>query len=220
MEAQLLRRPAASCKCLLKPSSSTTSASLPITAIRTKLTASRHRRALNVPPHPSMLLTPSSSADHILFNPPSSAPSVYHTPFKFLPKSDPRRRANLPSLFASSTTINYNPDSTSSSSSTTDLPPVVLEAELKQKTHHLTKEDVEEMRRLREQDPVANTVQNLANKFRCSKLFVMMCCQAPREYRDQKQAQMEAIKNRWGPRRSAAREDRKRRLDMLFRGEL
>ncbi|GAB1315059.1 54S ribosomal protein L20, mitochondrial [Madurella fahalii] len=204
---------------------------------RQKSSSARTRRALRIPPHPSFLssnLDARPAGDHIIFNPPASAPSVYHTPFKFLPKSDPRRRANLASaLFASSTTVQYNDSSNSSSShndsgeptaatappSPEDLP-VVNELDLRPTNHSVTKEDIEQMRALRLADPVANSVQTLAERFGCSKLFVMMCCQSPREHRDQVKAQEEAVKERWGPRRAAAREERRRRWEMVLNGEL
>jgi hypothetical protein len=87
-------------------------------------------------------------------------------------------------------------------------------------THHLTKEDIEQMRALRAEDPVKNSVQALAERFGCSKLFVMMCCQSPREHRDRMKAAEEAAKARWGPRRAAAREERARRWEMVANGEI
>ncbi|AEO63467.1 70dddb5d-2b6c-4512-bab2-1054921963d9 [Thermothielavioides terrestris] len=199
---------------------------------RQKSSAARTRRALRIPPHPSFFAGPDGgtarpTTDEIIFNPPSSEPSVYHTPFKFLPKTDPRRRANLTSeLLASSTTIQY-PSSSSSSSSTATAPkspedfPALGRVPTQDKPpHHLTKADIEEMRRLRAEDPVTNSVQTLARRFGCSKLFVLMCCQAPPEHRARVQAELEATQARWGPRRRAAREERARRFAMLFNGEL
>ncbi|KAK3685841.1 mitochondrial ribosomal protein subunit L20-domain-containing protein [Podospora appendiculata] len=232
MEARLLRRPAATCCHRLLASSTTPAASLlppvtlqfPSTGARHKSTTNRTKRALNIAPHASFLNKPSAT-DRIIFNPPSSAASVFHTPFKFLPKTDPRRRANLTSLFASSASIQFNSPSSSASDAapapgTTEdtLPPKI--GGRVGRTHHMTKEDVLEMRRLRETDPVANSVNRLAAKFGCSHLFVLMCCQAPREHKEKHVAAGELVKSRWGPRRRAAREDRKRRLEMLFRGEL
>lgn len=230
---------------LLGPTTSATSALLPSGA-RQKSTSARTRRALRVPPHPSFLSSNIDGVarpreDHIILNPPSSAPSVYHTPFKFLPKSDPRRRANLASaLFSQSTTIQYNSSSSSNSNpdpspsnnnpaepttttatgpSVADLP-VVNKLDLQPKNHSVTREDIEQMRALRRADPVANSVQALAERFGCSKLFVMMCCQSPREHRDAAKAREEAVKARWGPKRAAAREERRRRWEMIANGEL
>jgi hypothetical protein len=86
--------------------------------------------------------------------------------------------------------------------------------------HHLSPADIEEMRRLREADPATNTVQALSARFQCSKLFVMMCCQAPREHRDKVKADLAQTQERWGPRRRAAREERRARMGMVFGGEL
>ncbi|KAL2168240.1 hypothetical protein VTG60DRAFT_248 [Thermothelomyces hinnuleus] len=215
--------------------------------VRHKSTAARTRRALNIPPHPSFLNSGSDrpTTDEIIYNPPSSAASVYHTPFKFLPKSDPRRRANLASeLLASSTTIQYPSSSSSSSSSSSassstatstqppsensssssssdEVPFPSIEGPPRHKArYHLTKADIEEMRRLRAQDPATNTVQALSARFQCSKLFVMMCCQAPKEHKDKVRTDLERIKERWGPRRQAAREERRARMGLLFEGRL
>lgn len=252
MEAMVTRPAVSYCRqaVLSAPTSSrlvllsSTTTTLP-SGIRQKSTAARTRRALNIPPHESFLNPNSSAADRnarpttgqIIYNPPSSAASVYHTPFKFLPKQDPRRRANLASeLFAASTTIQYpsthntrpphhqqspsEPGTTAPPDlSATDFPSIEGEPRYRAR-HHLTKADIEEMRRLRALDPVEHSVPSLSARFRCSKLFVMMCCQAPREHRDKVQAEVEAAKARWGPRRAAARGERKARFGMLFNGEL
>src|SRR5690348_14225955 len=53
----------------------------------------RTKKKLNVKPDASFVFSKDSPAtDHIIFNPPSSAPSVLHTPLKFLPKEDQRRQ--------------------------------------------------------------------------------------------------------------------------------
>jgi hypothetical protein len=63
-------------------------------------------------------------------------------------------------------------------------------------------------------------VLSLARRFKCTTLFVLMCCQAPKEHREKMKALEEKIKARWGPRRRAAREERARRNTMLYNGEL
>ncbi|KAH8911882.1 hypothetical protein BR93DRAFT_932988 [Coniochaeta sp. PMI_546] len=181
--------------------------------IRHQATSSRHKRALRVPPHPSFITSESTpKTDHIIFNPPSSEPSIFSTPFKFLPKTDPRRRANLPALFSS----------LSPSPATNKLPPLLpfLPTPEQPKIHHLKPEDITEMRRLRAEDPVTNSVIALSNKFGCSKTFVMMCCHAPKEHQEKHKLRLAGIRERWGPTRTKAREDRVRRKDMLLRGEL
>lgn len=217
MEVQLqlsVRRSAAaasrscqSSKSLLSPRISTHQ------QIRHQATSSRHKRALRVPPHPSFITSESTpKTDHIIFNPPSSKPSIFSTPFKFLPKNDPRRRANLPALFSSLT-----PAPTSNK-----LPPLLpfLPTPEQPKVHHLRPDDITEMRRLRAEDPVKNSVIALSNKFGCSKTFVMMCCHAPKEHQEMHKERLAAVRESWGPKRTKAREDRVRRKDMLLRGEL
>ncbi|KAK4180578.1 mitochondrial ribosomal protein subunit L20-domain-containing protein [Triangularia setosa] len=226
MEATL-SRPAARCCCLLK---STTTSSTPRLLpsqqqqTRQKSTRARHKAALHIPPHPSFLSNPSSPSSSgsttLIFNPPSSAPSVFQTPFKFLPKSDPRRRANLPqNLFSSSITTNFATQPVDVSSLPTifdDRSPATAP-----KNHSLTKEDVEEMRRLRLADPVENSVLSLARQFGCSVMFVMMCVQAGKEHRDKVHVEPHAAaRERWGPKKREAKEERKRRMDMLMRGEI
>lgn len=186
--------------------------------IRHKATFSRTKRALNIPPHPSFLAADAASEqDTIIFNPPSAAPSVYHTPFKFLPKTDPRRRANLASLFES----HFGGRAAAAAAdavSTSDLPVV---AEHKHTNRGpITREEVEEMRALRASDPHTWTVRNLGVKFDLPMGFIMACCQAPREKIEFERRKMELIRQRWGPAKRKAMEDRARRRQMLYAGEI
>ncbi|RYP45536.1 hypothetical protein DL768_008128 [Monosporascus sp. mg162] len=202
---------------------------------RQQSTASRTKKALKIPPHPSFL-TPPSGASHVVFNPPPSAPSVYHTPFKFLPKSDPRRQANLAQLLlrnasSPSPTIPSSPSSVPTSSSSTsstsehpaaELPPTLTadEHERSQPRRNVTREQVEEMRALRAEDPATWSVHKLAARFGCTPWFVMMCCKSSAEHRAAERARKEAIRARWGPVRALAREERRKRKALLLRGEL
>lgn len=88
------------------------------------------------------------------------------------------------------------------------------------KTYHLTEADVAEMRRLRTEDPAANSVTALATRFKCPKLFVLMCCHSNVQHQEEMAARKDAIKTRWGPRKAQAVEDRKRRKQMLMDGLL
>lgn len=190
--------------------------------IRSKATASRTRRSLNIAPHPSFLDSDSrQQQDYIIFNPPASAASVYHTPFKFLPKNDPRRRANLAKIFESHFTSPAG--GAGPTTTTTDLPKVsglhkhnpAFDAR-----GPITKSEVEEMRRLREEDPHKWDVRALSEKYSIPHIFVMMCCQAPKEKLEFERKKMELIRQRWGPIRAKAKEDRHRRTQMLYRGEI
>ncbi|KAK0727131.1 mitochondrial ribosomal protein subunit L20-domain-containing protein [Lasiosphaeria miniovina] len=259
MEAHLVRRPVASCCCrLLQSAASAAPASgsgmqqlisaskrLTITAspaaapggARFKSSTSRTKRALNVPPEPSFAKRQDKTTG-IIFNPPSSSPSVFNTPFKFLPKSDPRRRANLPSLFTSSTTTKFGPTTGLAGPSSITignppesddptLPPAVDPAAdiARYRTEKLavTPEMVAEIRRLRVEDPWTNSGVAMAQRFNVSHSFIRYATRGIRvqkEYYDDLKKWKEDKQARWGPRRRQAREDRARRLGMLFRGEL
>lgn len=161
---------------------------------------------LKIPPHPSFL-TPSNGEQAIIFNPPSAAPNVYHTPFKFLPKTDPRRQSNLTHLLGVSADSHR-------------LPPAATKTSEIQPKRNVSLEEVDEMRRLRLEDPRTWSVTALAKKFDCTKYFVMMCCKSSDDHRQSEKARLEAIKARWGPIRKKAREERQKRKVLLAKGEL
>lgn len=175
---------------------------------RSHQTTSRTKRALRIRPHPSHLLrnNPASAADEIVFNPPESQPSPYHTPFKFLPPSDPRRANNLKLLFG-------DKDGASDY-----VPP-----EMKRtwaKSYHLTKEDVAELKKLRFEDPETWTVTKLAEKFKCSTKFVRIVGRVPVAFRDKVEENMKRKMATWGPRKLKAFHEKGERIRMIFRGEL
>ncbi|KAK7931688.1 ribosomal protein [Apiospora marii] len=177
----------------------------------------RTKKALKLPPHPSFLVS-AAEADHITYNPPSAAPSVYHTPFKFLPPSDPRRQAQLSSLLRGSTGL---PSTAAASSTTTpEIPALEEKHQVPEPKFNVTREQVAEMRALRAADPMKWSVVRLAEKFECSKLFVMICCKASAQHQAKERERKEAIKARWGPIRTQAREDRKKRRTLLLRSEI
>ncbi|KAL7901534.1 mitochondrial ribosomal protein subunit L20 domain-containing protein [Trichoderma sp. SZMC 28014] len=204
---------------LLASSKAITAAPLPLIPSRGHKTTTRTKRALKIAPHDSFLPSRTSSAaaaaDSIIYNPPSSEASPEHTPFIFLPRSDPRRQAILRLRSSGNDPTAYN----SSSSSESDLPPE-MRYKRRQPKYNLTKEHIEEMRRLRAEDPLTWSVQKLARKFECSTVFVQMAAPAPAEHLQWLKAKMERKMERWGPKRTQAREDRKRRAEMLYRGEL
>ena len=228
MEASLsLFRPAATCCRRVALSSSSTSITTPAAAaglsVRYQSTANRTKRMLNIPPHESFLNVP-VDGDRIIFNPPSSEASVYHTPFKFLPRSDPRRRANIYKLFQPQAT---SPEASAAAASTTtatttaeensNLPPVLYNPT---KSYNVTAEQVDEIRQLRAKDPKKYSVTYLSNKYNCTKVFIMMCTQAPREHQEAHKLARAKIAESWGPRRAAAKLDARRRKEMLHRGEI
>ena len=170
----------------------------------------RTRKALKIKPDPSFLPSKTATSDHIIFNPPSSAPNVYHTPLKFLPKDDPRRK-----LYATSvpTTAKLQ-DGTSPPPRLPRLPPPVRPEY--EKKYHLRAPEIEEIRRLRKEDPKQWTRARLAQKFECSQFFIGLCCSSPEAAKEQDKALAE-IKRKWGRRKTEAREDRQTRKEMWGR---
>ncbi|TFB07475.1 54S ribosomal protein L20 [Trichoderma ghanense] len=207
----------------LSSSSSSSSVLLPLIATRGHKTTARTKRSLKMAPHDSFLPSRSAAfpaADQIIYNPPASEASPEHTPFLFLPRNDPRRLAIMrlrnTSQLSTSASSSAGADAAAGDG---ELPPE-MRYKRRQPKYNLTKEHIDEMRRLRAEDPLTWSVQRLARKFECSTVFVQMAAPAPEEHLRWLRAKMERKKERWGPIRTAAREDRKRRAEMLYRGEL
>lgn len=175
----------------------------------------RTRKKLLVKPEATFLAsTEAPQQDHIIFNPPASAPSIYHTPFKFLPKDDERRK--LMATRRGGTTPSILP------ASSTTLPPVL--GKVREKRYHLTEADVEEIRRLKREDPAKWNRGALARKFDCSELFVKMVCESAKiptdpQRREEHVKAVEAVQARWGRKRRTAKEDRTRRRESWGRDE-
>lgn len=202
METGLLRRPVID---LLSGRSQCLFA-LNTAARRHESSYRRTKHRLNVKPDSSFLLSNNShQQDHIVFNPPSSAPSVQHTPLIFLPKEDKRRQ-----LFAATAARTPAP---------TRLPPVIQKFKPVGVRHHLTEKDIEEIRKLRSSDPFQWSAAKLARKFNCSMFFVKMCCEAPEEKKELERQKLEALRARWGPKRRRAREDMLKRKELALRDE-
>jgi hypothetical protein len=160
----------------------------------------RTQQRLRVRPDATMSSSTGPKQDHIIFNPPPSAPSVYHTPSMFLPKHD-RRRELLSKFSTHPAAKQQNAES--------KLPPALKEPY--KKKYHLTPEDLVEIRRLRAEDPVKWSREKLAKKFDCSGLFIGIVCTSSLEHRERERQLLEDVKSKWGRRRREAREDRSRR---------
>ncbi len=161
----------------------------------------RTRSRLNIKPDPSFLPSKTEPHDHIIYNPPPSAPNVYHTPTIFLPKTDKRRQ-----LYEQAASRDSQLSATPSAPPS-ELPPPVRQPY--QKRYHLTQEDMEEMRRLRREDPLEWSAKKLAKKFDTSSIFVGFVTEGiAKEKREQQKQVTEIVKSRWGVKRRTAREDR------------
>ncbi|KAI1931769.1 hypothetical protein LOZ53_006586 [Ophidiomyces ophidiicola] len=137
----------------------------------------------------------------IIYNPPSSSPSVYRTPTKFLPSHDARRQLRV--------------DSSLNVPTTTGNLPHVFKPSQNKKT--LTAKHIEDMRQLRLEDPVTWSRGKLAKRFGCNSLFVGMVCEASLEKKAIQRQVLEAVRSRWGTRRAVAREDRELRKEVWAR---
>ncbi|KAF2861343.1 hypothetical protein K470DRAFT_299285, partial [Piedraia hortae CBS 480.64] len=192
---------------------------------RWQSTAGRTRKALRVKPSASFLPSTTESMDHIIFNPPSSAPDVYRTPVKFLPENDPRKSsAGMAALSsggggrggsAAGLSGNGTRPSGGAMLGSTVRPP----AQAHKKKYHLTPTEVEEIRTLRASDPRTWTRLRLAEKFGCSQFFISLCCSGPEEYVRKRREEVDAIREKWGPRKREARELRAHKRGMWGRDE-
>ncbi|CEI67297.1 hypothetical protein FVEN_g5799 [Fusarium venenatum] len=207
MEFRTLARPAAR---LLSPRPS----GLPIVPCRGHKTTSRTKRSLKIAPHESFLPDRKAAfpaSDSIIYNPPSSEASPLHTPFLFLPPNDARRVAL--------TRLRHTPGSPLEPISKSKLPPE-MKYNRRSPNYNLTAADIKEMKQLRQEDPETWSVNKLAEKFGCSVIFVKMAAPAPEAHLENVKRKQERRESRWGAIRTNAREERKRRTEMLYRGEL
>ncbi|KAF3008553.1 hypothetical protein E8E13_006880 [Curvularia kusanoi] len=198
---------------------------LPHVQTRHESTARRHKKLLILPAAPSY--NPSSHSPQLVFNPPSAAPSVYHTPVKFLPKDDSRRamysaaaaQANAAALRRQTSPVASPGTPLSAGSRLPPRPSAGLPSPVRkpyEKKYHLDAAKIEEIRRLRLSDPEQWTRVRLAEKFGCSQFFVGMVVQA-REKARRVAMEQEGMRERWGKRRREAREERERRKELWGR---
>ncbi|KAG5287109.1 ribosomal protein YmL20 [Histoplasma ohiense] len=186
----------------LLPSWSESAAST-VVCRRYQSTFRRLKQRLRVKPDASFSPLSANSPERIIYNPPSSAPSVYHTPTKFLPPDDVRRK-----LRASS----FPGDPQQQQQKHSQLPPVFRQKS--QAKTILGEQEIAEMRQLRLEDPMKWSRYALAQKFGCSTHFVMQVCDAGPQKKAIQQQVLEAIKSRWGKKRTIAREDRQLRKEL------
>jgi hypothetical protein len=208
MDFRLAARPVARALCAAR------CLNQPLVATRGHKTAVRTKRALKIAPHDSFLpdrTTVFPAADSIIYNPPSSEATPFHTPSIFMPENDARRRALQ--------RMEGHPGAPSGAQH--ELPPTMnYYRRAENPSYHVTPEQIQEMRALRKQDPLTWTVSKLAAKFECSPVFVKLAAPASPEHvkwMKERDARREA---RWGPIKTRAMADRKRRREMVLRGEI
>lgn len=158
----------------------------------------RTKQRLRVTPDASFGPSLNKTEDHIIYNPPPSAPSVFQTPTKFLPPDDIRRKLRT------DTVSTNHPNSH-------ELPGVFKKPA--EKKYHLTPADVEEIRKLRLQDPMTWSRNKLAKRFDCAPDFIAMVCEASPQKKQIQRQVLEAVQSRWNTKRRMAREDRQLRRE-------
>lgn len=163
----------------------------------------RTKQRLRVKPDASFGVSSDQLREHIIHNPPSSAPSVYQTPTKFLPADDIRRTLRT--------------DTSPNRHNTEELPPVFKSTP--EKKYHLKQSDIEEIRKLRQNDPMTWSRHKLAKRFDCSPMFIAMVCEASPQKKEIQRQVLEAVQSRWGTKRQMAREDRQLRKESWGRDE-
>ena len=185
---------------------------LPYSTRRHQSSYRRTRSRLNVKPDASFLPSTTETHDHIIFNPPPTAPNIYHTPTIFLPKSDRRRQ-----LYDAAFSRDPQLSATSPAAQPQErLPPPVRKPY--EKRYHLTERDLEEMRKLRREDPMLWSASKLAKKFDCSNLFVGFVTEGiVKEKQEQQKRLTEVLRSRWGSKRRIAREDRQLRKEGWYK---
>jgi hypothetical protein len=196
---------------------------LPLTSIRGHKTTARTKRALKKAPHDDFLPDRTAvfpAADSIIYNPPSSEASPDHTPFIFLPRNDPRRQAIVRMRAQGGESVGASSAAAEVQSPADLAPEMRYKRRSAEPKYNVTADEVKEMRRLREEDPLKWSVRALALKFNCSPVFVNIAAPAPKAHLTWLRGKMERQASRWGPKKTQAREDKQRRTELMYRGEL
>ncbi|KAK9382409.1 mitochondrial 54S ribosomal protein mL58 [Kockiozyma suomiensis] len=133
----------------------------------------------------------------LTFNPPPSAPSPFDTPDIFLPLHERRKIETAPSM---------------------EVLPPPLRAVVPKK-YHLSEKQIDEIRRLRDEDPNRWTRKVLAEKYGCSDFFIALVSRAPKERLDEMDRRLDVIKSRWGMYKRNARLQRQKKREIWARDE-
>lgn len=100
-----------------------------------------------------------------------------------------------------------------------DYAPPVLNSKstINGKTYHLKPSDIEQIQRLRSEDPEKYTRKALAKQFNVSPLFVSIVSNASKERKLEMVSRLNHIQSNWHEKRAAARSDRKKRKEYWYR---
>lgn len=166
---------------------------LPVeTQPKNKFNASRS--AFNFKPNPSQGL---------IYNPPAATPSLKDTPKVFLPKNDPRLKVMADKFKV------YSQEEL-------DEMPVIYGAK---KDYTLTPDIIEQIIKMRTDDPQTWTIAKLAAKFNVDPKKVNVITGFSLQKQQVMLQELTKLKNGWSEKRRLARQDRHKRKQQWLRGE-
>ena len=125
-------------------------------------------------------------------------------PLSFLAKDDPRRSLVKQLRVNDAVESKYGPAVLTSKSTQ------------KGKTYHLQPEQIQEIIKLRKEDPVMNTRKKLATQFGVSPLFISLVSSASKQRIEEMNGRLDTIKSKWHKQREVARNDRKKRKQLWY----
>lgn len=97
-------------------------------------------------------------------------------------------------------------------------PPVLAsKSTMNGKTYHLKPSDIEQIQKLRSQDPEKNTRKALAKQFNVSPLFISIVSSASTSRKQEMASRLTEIQANWHDKRAAARSDRIKRKQYWYR---
>lgn len=126
-------------------------------------------------------------------------------PLSFLAKDDPRRK------FVTKLRANDKLESATG-------PPVLCnKSTFKGKDYHLEPEQIQEIIKLRANNPELYTRKVLAKKFKVSPLFISLVSTVSKARKAEMDDRLQTIKSKWHDKRVIARQDRKKRKELWYK---
>lgn len=97
-------------------------------------------------------------------------------------------------------------------------PPVLAsKSTINGKTYHLKPSDIEQIQKLRAEDPEKYTRKALAQQFNVSPLFISIVSGVSEERKLEMASRLSQIQSKWHDKRFAARSDRRKRKELWYR---
>ncbi|ODV94560.1 hypothetical protein PACTADRAFT_50438 [Pachysolen tannophilus NRRL Y-2460] len=148
-------------------------------------------------------LKPNLPKSGIFFHPTPSAPTPRQTPNAFLPPTDPRKDNEL----YTRTTANTIP---------LEYMPLLNDSSKTTKNYHLTKTDITEMQKLRNE---GWTRKQLKEKFKCSNLFISLATDKNAKVAQREEERLEQVKSKWSEDTKIAKLNKEKKLKKWLRDQ-